>query len=358
MMDTPREGVAEAVSSARKAGIRVVMTTGDHKETAIAIARRVGIMHTDERSFEQSELEKMNEREFLAAVKSAAVFARLSPEMKLRITEALQHTGKIVAVTGDGVNDALALTRSDIGVAMGRNGSDVAKQAGDIVLTDDNFASIVSAIEEGRLVFNNVQRSSSFLVTTSFAEQTMIFGALSLSLPLPFNPTQILWLNLVTDGVTDIAIAAEPSHGRALSSPPRKSDESILSWEIFPYLLLLMSVMAAISLATFVWFLPEGVERARAAAFTVLSATQLFNMFNMRSLRQSVFSIGILKNRFAVAAFVFSSVLLFLTIYAPPFQKLFSFSPIAYWEFFLLFLLSASILLVGELYKYFRFAKR
>jgi len=358
MMDTPREGVREAVAEAKRAGIRVIMTTGDHKETASAIAREVGIAEEGGRAYTQEELERMDDKAFAGAVKSANVFARLSPDMKLRITEVLQGAGRMIAVTGDGVNDALALRRADIGVAMGRTGSDVAKQAGSVVLADDNFATIVAAIEEGRIVFNNVQRASSFLITTNFAEQVTIVGALAMALPLPLLPAQILWLNLVTEGLPDVALAAEPSHGRALHNPPMKREANILSKEILPYLILIMSVMAAMSLLTFLWFLSEGLDHARSAAFVVLSATQLFNAFNMRSLHRSVFDIGFFKNKYVVGAFVISSVILFATIYAPPLQAMLGFSPIAYSEFFVLFLLSSIVLVIGDVYKRVKFAKR
>ncbi len=355
MLDSPREGVSESISQAKRAGIRVIMATGDHKETAFAIAKKIGIASEQDKAYSQEELEKMTEKEFSLAVRNANVFARLTPDMKYRITTILQKEKRIVAVTGDGVNDALALRKADVGVAMGKNGSDVAKEAGAIILADDNFTTIVNAIEEGRIVFHNVQRASSFLVTTNFAEHTTIISALSLGMPLPLLPTQILWLNLVTSGLPDAAIAVEPSHGRALHQPPMKAHAQILSREIAPFLALMTVTMAILSLGTFTWFLEQGIDKARSAGFTVLCATQLFNAFTMRSLHQSVFSIGFFRNRFLVITVALSFVLLCASIYFPPFQKVFKLTELPLSEFLLLIALSSIVFFVGDVYKRMRY---
>lgn len=358
MMDSPREGVSESVSQAKRAGIRVIMATGDHKETAFAIAKKIGIATEQDTVYSQEELEKMTEKEFLLAIRNTNVFARLTPDMKYRITTRLQKEKRIVAVTGDGVNDALALRKADVGIAMGKNGSDVAKEAGDIILADDNFTTIVNAIEEGRIVFHNVQRSSSFLVTTNFAEHATIISALSFGMPLPLLPTQILWLNLVTSGLPDAAIAVEPSHGRALHQPPMKANSQILSREIAPFLALMTFVMAILSLGTFTWFLEQGIDKARSAGFTVLCATQLFNAFTMRSLHQSVFSIGFFRNHFLVITVALSFILLCASIYFPPFQKIFQLTALPLSEFLLLIALSSLVFFVGDIYKRIRYNKQ
>lgn len=358
MMDSPREGVSESISQAKRAGIRVIMATGDHKETAFAIAKKIGIASEQDKAYSQEELEKMTEKEFLLAVRNVNVFARLTPDMKYRITTTLQKEKRIVAVTGDGVNDALALRKADVGIAMGKNGSDVAKEAGSIILADDNFTTIVNAIEEGRIVFHNIQRASSFLVTTNFAEHATIISALSFGMPLPLLPTQILWLNLVTSGLPDAAIAVEPSHGRALHQPPMNARSQILSREIAPFLALMTVTMAILSLGTFAWFLDEGIDKARSAGFTVLCATQLFNAFTMRSLHQSIFSIGFFRNRFLVITVALSFILLCASLYFPPFQNVFKLTPLPFLEFFFLIILSSLVFFVGDIYKRIRYKQR
>ncbi|QQS61105.1 MAG: HAD-IC family P-type ATPase [Candidatus Moraniibacteriota bacterium] len=359
MMDTPREGVSEAVFQAKSAGIRVIMTTGDHKETAMAIAQKVGIATKNERAYTQGELEMLSEEEFLQVVRKVNVFARLTPDMKYRITQTLQADKKVVAVTGDGVNDALALRKADIGISMGKNGSDVAREAGAIILADDNFSTIVSAIEEGRIVFNNIRRSSSFLLTTSFAEYGTIIAALSLGTHLPFLPTQILWLNLVTDGFSVIPLAMEPSHGNAMKHPPFAKKERILSRQTLPFLLFITTVMIILSLGTFLWFFDKkGLDSARAAGFAVLAMTQIFNAFNMRSFYSSSISLGFFKNRLLIWATLASFSLLVLSLYFPPMQKIFGFSSLNISEFIVLFFLSSLILVAGDMYKRILYTKR
>jgi Ca2+-transporting ATPase len=358
MMDTPRDGVRDAVLQAQRAGVRIIMTTGDHKETALAIAREVGITSFEKKAYTQQELEKMTDFDFRTAVETVDVFARLTPDMKYRITETLQERGKTVAVTGDGVNDALALKKADIGMAMGITGSDVAKSAGAIILADDNFATIVRAIEEGRIVFNNIQRSGSFLITTNFAEYLTIIGALGLGMPLPLLPTQILWVNLVTDSLPSTALASEASHGRALKSKPMKRKKQILSKDIFVYLLVIALVMASVSLLVFFWFYEQNLNKAYAATFVTLSMTQLFNSLNMRSLHRSVFSIGFFKNKYIIWSFVLSTLLLCLPLYFPPLQKIFSFEALSFGEFFFFSLLASTVLVVGEIYKYVRYGRK
>lgn len=360
MMDMPREGVTDAVAKAKSAGIRVIMTTGDHKETAMAIARKTGIIESkDTLAYTQSELETMSDDEFLQAVRNANVFARLAPDMKYKITKTLQSERKVVAVTGDGVNDALALRKADIGISMGRNGSDVAREAGSVILADDNFSTIVNAIEEGRIVFNNVRRSSSFLITTNFAEYGTIITALSLGSHLPFLPTQILWLNLVTDGFSVIPLAMEPSHGRALKRPPFLKKERILSRETLPFLLFITVIMMILSLSTFFWFLKmEGLDSARAAGFAVLAMTQIFNAFNMRSFHLSPFSLGFFSNKPLIWATIASFTLLFSSLHFPPLQKILGFSSLSIFEFMTLFLLSSLVLFFGNIYKHMCYGKR
>ena len=357
MQDPPRPQVKEAIAKARKAGIRVIMKTGDHKDTAVAVAKEIGMIGEKTKSkcpevLTEQELLKFSEEEFEETIKHVSIFARLTPGMKLRIVEVLQKQGHIVAMTGDGVNDAPALKRADIGVAMGIIGTDVARESSDIVLADDNFASIVNAIEEGRTVFTNTRQASSFLITTNFAESISIIATMLLGLPLPLLPTQLLWLNLVTDGVTDVALAAEPSHEYVLEEPPRKAKENILSKEIIPFILIMTGIMVTLTLIIFNAYLPSGIEKARTGAFTVMAFTQLFNVLNMRSLKRSIFKIGLFSNKFIVASLVVSVVLLAMVLYVPFFQGVFQFVSLGLLEILMIILLSSSVLWLGELYKY------
>jgi len=353
LIDPPRENVKEAIASAREAGIRVVMATGDHRETALAIAREIGIVDEEgihPRVVTEQELLDLSEEEFRDTVENVPVFSRLSPTTKLKIAQTLQEEGHIVAMTGDGVNDAPALKKADIGVAMGVIGTDVARESSEVVLADDNFASIINAVEEGRIVFRNTKQASFFLVTTNFAEDITIISSLFLGFHLPLLPTQILYLNLVTDGVSDVAIAAEPSHGDVMHNPPLKPQENILSGEAMPFLALMVLIMAASTLAVFYSFLPH-LEKARTAAFCTMAFTQLFNVLNMRSLRRSVFHIGLFSNRYILISLVASLVLMGVVLYLPFFQEVFHFSYLSPGELLAILALSSLVLWLGELYK-------
>lgn len=359
MIDPIRPQVKEAIAKANKAGIRVIMKTGDHKDTAVAVAREIGMIgektkNTSPEVLTEQELLKLSEKEFEETIKHVSVFARLTPGMKLRMVGVLQKQGHIVAMTGDGVNDAPALKKADIGIAMGIIGTDVARESSDIVLADDNFSSIMNAIEEGRTVFTNTRQASAFLITTNFAESISIITTLLLGLPLPLLPSQLLWLNLVTDGVTDVALDAEPSHEDVLEEPPRKAKENILSKEIIPFILIMAGIMVTLTLIIFNAYLPGGIEKARTGAFTVMAFTQLFNVLNMRSLKRSIFRIGFFSNKFIVASLVASVFLLAIVLYVPFFQGVFKFVPLGLLEISLIILLSSSVLWLGELYKYLR----
>ncbi|MEP2667828.1 MAG: HAD-IC family P-type ATPase [Cyclobacteriaceae bacterium] len=356
IIDPPRAGVREAVQQCHHAGIRVIMATGDHINTGIAIARLVGILEERKRdetiALTEDQLLGLNEREFDEAIMRVNVLARLSPAMKLRIAERLQSMGQLVAMTGDGVNDAPALRKADVGIAMGIMGTDVARDAAKMVLADDNFTTIVSAIEEGRIVFNNARLATFYLVTTNLAEITTLIVTVSLGLPIPLTAIQILWLNLVTDGLGDMAIAAERGHGDVLKEKPLKKDERILSKSILPFLLINVSVMFGLSLAAYFYYLPKGIDAARSAVFIIMSFTQLFNMYNMRSLKESVFTIGLFSNKYITLAWISSALLTLIIIEVPLFSSLFNFQKLPYSEFFILVVLSISVLGFAEIYKW------
>lgn len=360
MKDPIHADVPKAIMEAKRAGVRIIMATGDHKITALAIAKEIGLVDAHSESGQHAlvmtgaELEQCTEQEFTNAVLTVPIFARLEPSMKLRIAKALQREGHVVAMTGDGVNDALALKQADIGIAMGKAGTDVARQSSDIVLTQDNFASIVHAIREGRTVFTNTRRSATFLVSTNFAEHATILGTIALGLPLPLLPTQILWLNLVTDSTAGIPLALEPSHRDVLSKPPRRKDENILGWTVVPFLLVVVVVMAIGTLTTFLLFIDESVEKARTGAFAVMAFTQIFNMLNVRSLYDSVFAIGLFSNMPAVYGFCASILLTLVALYVPFFQDIFQFTSLSLIEIGSIIGLSSFVFWFGELYKYVR----
>ena len=363
IIDPPREGVTESIEECKKAGIRVVMVTGDHQKTATAIAKEVGILAKEKKkegeypeALTTKELE-VDDQKFDQYIKNINVFARMNPETKLRIAERLQEKDTLVAMTGDGVNDAPALKRADVGIAMGQRGTDVAKDAAKIVLQDDNFRSIVNAIREGRIVFNNVKITSYFLLTTNFAFAIAFIFSISIGWPLLFTAAQILYVNLITDGIMDIALATEPGHGNIMKQAPVKKNERILDWEVAPIIVVVSIVMVTLTLLTFWYYLPQGEIIARTATFIIVSSTQLFNAYNMRSLRLSVFEIGVFGNLWVNIAFTAAIILQIIVVKIPFFQDLLRFKELPLLDIIILILLSATILGAGELYKYLRFKK-
>jgi P-type Ca2+ transporter type 2C len=360
MKDPIHSDVPDAVQQAKSAGVRIIMATGDHKTTALAIAREIGLLdgvqqHEGPLVMTGTELEVLTESDFSKALKTVSIFARLEPKTKLRILQTLQSQGHIVAMTGDGVNDALALKQADIGIAMGMGGTDVARQSSDIILTQDNFASIIHAIREGRTVFSNTRRAATFLISTSFAEHATILGTMFMGLPLPLLPAQILWLNLVTDGTAGIPLALEPSRNDVLLQKPRKKEENILDYRSIPFLLVVVSVMFTGTIFVFSYFLMEGGEdKARTGAFAVMAFTQIFNMLNVRSLNESLFKVGFWSNRAIIYALMISFALTVSALYLPFFQNIFKFVSLSITEVLGIIALSSCVLWFGELYKFLR----
>jgi len=319
LQDPPRPEAKEAVAVSRRAGIRTVMITGDHLETATAIARELDLLQPGDDSLTGDQLEEMNDEELRKVVNRVTVYARVSPEHKLRIVEALKYHGHVVAMTGDGVNDAPALKRADIGASMGISGTEVAKEASDMVLQDDNFATIVKAVEEGRTIYNNIRGSIQYLLSCNTGEIVAIFSALLLGLGSPLSPIQILWLNLVTDGPPALALGLEPPLKGVMRRPPRKPKESLFS-EGVGYRIVWQGLMIGILSLTAYWLALQWgrtLEEAHTMAFVTIAMSQLVHSFNVRSMMQSLFTIGLGTNRSLIYAFLASSAALLIVVFTP-----------------------------------------
>ncbi len=359
IVDPPRKEVIEAVAKCKSAGIRVVMITGDHRETARTIAEEVGIMTKKDLILEGRELDNISEKEFEKIVESVRVFARTEPRHKLRIVKALKAKGHIVAMTGDGINDAPALKEADVGIAMGITGTQIAKEISDMVLTDDNFASIVAAVEEGRTTFNNMRKVVTYLLTTNVAEDIVLFSALVLGFPLPFLPLQILWINLVTDGVCDKTLAVEPRDRDVLKEPPRPPKERIITRGVMYRLIFLASIMTMGTLFVYHFSIQSlgplvfiyGYNEPRTMTFYTIVFFQLFNALNVRSREYSLFKIGFFLNKYLVLGLVLSFVLNISIAYVPFFQQLFQIMPLPVHEWLVVLLVSSSALIIEEIRK-------
>jgi Ca2+-transporting ATPase len=324
MIDPPRAEVKAAIRTCEQAGIRVVMITGDHPVTAQAVADELGI-RKDGRVVTGADLEAMNDAALERDAGSIAVYARVSPAHKLRVVEALQKQGHVVAMTGDGVNDAPALKRADIGVAMGITGTDVAKEAAAMTLTDDNFASIVAAVEEGRGIFGNIKKYLMFLLSSNVGEIGLMAGATLAGLPLPLTAVQILYVNLATDGLPALALAVDPPEADLMRRPPRDPRTGIFSREVVTLMLVAGAWSTLVNLGLFAGLLASGqsVEAAMALTFVSLVMIQFWNAYNFRSDRTSVLRRPF-ANRWLNLAIAWELGLLMLVIYVPFLQKPFS----------------------------------
>ncbi|NLI79690.1 MAG: HAD-IC family P-type ATPase [Candidatus Riflebacteria bacterium] len=332
MMDLPRPEAIEAVARCRKAGIKVVMITGDHPATARAVGRKVGIFDEGMQMMTGADLAKLDDDGLRKIVQTVAIYARTSPEDKMRIIQALQWHGHVVSMTGDGVNDAPALTRADIGVAMGKAGTDVAREAAGMVLVDDNFASIVSAVEEGRVIYNNLQKALGFLMSTNTGEVLTLLAASLMGLSNPLRAVMILWVNLVTDGFTTIALGVDPAEGDEMERPPRNPKEDLLSPPMKTQLVIVSVLMAIGTLMAYkighamaLAAAPDPAAAARLAqtmAFGTMVFFQLFNIFNCRSYEKSLLRVGFFTNPTLVGAVALASLLQLAAMYFPPMQGL------------------------------------
>ncbi|MDI1311532.1 HAD-IC family P-type ATPase [Prosthecobacter sp.] len=353
-LDPPREEVKEAVAECLAAGIRPVMVTGDHKATGLAIATELGISKPGDIAVDSGELEAMSEADLRASLERISVFARVQPEQKLRIVKAFQSQKQVVAMTGDGVNDAPALAAADVGVAMGITGTEVAKGAAKIVITDDNFATIVKAIEEGRLVYQNLKKVVLFLFATSIDEVLVLLLALLCGYPLPLAAVQILWINIVTEGAVTVNLIMEGPEGDEMRRRPTPMGEQLITRPMLQRLLLMVSTSVVAIFGFFVWREASGVpfELVQTETFTLIAVTQWFNVLNCRSATQSSFSLDVLRNRWLVGGLILGNALHVLVIYNASMNHIFHTVPIPLADVFLLGVIGSSVLWAEELRKW------
>jgi len=360
MIDPPRDGVSDAIAGCQDAGIRVVMITGDHVETARSIASDLGIGPLGGQAMTGADLATLDDDELSERVDSCSVYARVSPEDKLRIVRAYQSNGEVVAVTGDGVNDAPALKAAQIGVAMGGKGTDVAREASEMVLSDDNFVSIVAAVEEGRVTFDNIRKVTFFLVSTGAAEVFAIIVAVWLQWPLILIPAQLLWLNLVTNGLQDVALAFEPAERGILRRPPRSTGGGVLDRLLWERVVIAGSVMGAGMLAMFRWELDStgSLTDARTVALTTMVIYQVFQAGNSRSETESVLRRSPLSNPFLLAATIAAVGVHVLALHLPFTQYVLRVEPIGLGAWIRIVVMATTIILAMELHKLLRPPRR
>jgi Ca2+-transporting ATPase len=354
MIDPPRPEAKEAVVKCKEAGIKTVMITGDHKNTAVAIARELGFFKENSIALSGEELDGLSEEALLDKIENIPVYARVSPEHKLRIVKAWRKKGHIVAMTGDGVNDAPAVKEADIGVAMGITGTDVTKEVSDMVVTDDNFASIVAAVEEGRGIYDNIKKFIHYLLSCNTGEILVMLVSSLIGLPAPLLPIHILWVNLVTDGLPALALGMDPVEPGIMQRPPRRPNEPVVTKERAFLMLTQGAFIAFCSLLAFSFVLfveREGIGRARTAAFIVLACSQLFHSFNCRSTTESIFKLGIFSNKKLVIATLTSFLLQMAAVYLPFAQKVFKTEMLGPFDWFLVLAISSFPLLAMEAVK-------
>ena len=348
MIDPARPEVKAAVEVAKRAGLKSVMVTGDYRETAIAIAQEIGLLSSGGQVLTGAELDRLDDEEFLNMVERVDAYARVSPQHKVKIVEALKARGHVVAMTGDGVNDAPALKRANIGVAMGITGTDVSKETADMVLTDDNYASIVSAIEEGRIIYSNIRKFVFYLISCNVGEILIIFLSMLAGLPVPLLPIQLLWLNLATDGAPALALGQETGDPDIMKRPPRPPQEPVINVDMQLGIAVQAVVMTVAVLAAYIYGLdrhPGHLEAAQTVAFATLVMSELLRAFTARSEYYSLFGIGVFSNRWMLWAVGSSFLLLVLVIYVPFLQPLFGTAPLPLsdWLVMLPFMFMASI---------------
>ena len=353
MIDPPRTEAKDAIKVCKEAGINTIMITGDYKETAFAIGKDLGMADTIENAMTGEELNKISDEELREKVKTTNVFARVAPEHKVRIVDALKYNGEITAMTGDGVNDALALKRADIGISMGITGTDVAKNTAEVILTDDNFASIVSAVKEGRIIYSNIRKFVFFLLSCNLGEILIVFLSILFNLQVPLLPIQLLWLNLITDSFPALALGVETGEPDIMNLPPRDPDEPILDKTMLSGVIIQsIAITLAVMLAYF-WGLKhfKGLTIPRTIAFTTLITAELTRAFSSRSEKHTLFELGFFTNKTLIYATLVSFGLMFAVIYIPVLQPIFHTYPLGLKEWSIIIRFCLIPLIAGELNK-------
>lgn len=353
MIDPPREGVKEAVKTCRKAGIKTVMITGDHLQTAKAIAKELGILRKGDLAINGETLEKMSQQELERDIMRYSVFARVSPEHKVRIVKAFQSTGAVVAMTGDGVNDAPALKNADIGIAMGKAGTDVAKNASDMVLTDDNFVTIVEAVKQGRNIYDNIKKAVHFLLATNIGEIVAIFVGLLLGIKSPLLAIQLLWVNLVTDSLPAIALGLEKAENNIMNRLPRNPRKSLFADGLWGKIttegvMIGMLTLVAFSIGNNLY----SIEVGRTMAFLSLGILELVHSFNIKG-EESIFKTGLFENRYLVGAFVLGTLLQVVVVVISPLAQIFDVVPLNSVQWLMTVIISILPVVIVELQKKF-----
>ncbi|NMW85189.1 calcium-translocating P-type ATPase, PMCA-type [Peptoniphilus sp. AGMB00490] len=362
MIDPSRPEVKDAIKECKSAGIRPIMITGDYLETGLAIAKDLGIAKSDDEAIMGRELNEMSETELREIVKKKSVFTRVSPENKVQIVTALKENGHITAMTGDGVNDAPAIKKADIGIAMGITGTDVAKNTAEVILTDDNFATIVNAVEEGRIIYSNIKKFVAYLLSCNLGEVLIVLISILMNLPVPLIPIQLLWLNLVTDSFPALALGVEKGEADIMKEKPRDPDEPILDTEIkITVAIQSIAITVATLLAYFIglkWYgMGEGLHHARTMAFSTLIICELLRSYTARSIDKTVFEIGVFTNKKLVMATVFSFLLMLVVIYVPVLNDAFGLMDLGPREIAVVLGSAVIPLLAGEIQKKVRFKK-
>ena len=350
MIDPPREEVKEAVEKCRSAGIKPVMITGDHKITAVAIANSLSIKQPEDKALTGLDVEKMSEEDLKASVEEIAVYARVSPEHKVRIVNAFQSRGEITAMTGDGVNDAPALKLADIGVAMGITGTDVSKEAADVVLTDDNFATIVSAVEEGRRIYDNILKAIQFMLSTNIGEVIVLFVAVLANWATPLLPIHILWINLVTDSLPALSLSVDPADPDIMKRRPVDSHKNIMNRSFSTRILLQGAMIGILSLIAFRIGIRTSVEVAQTMTFAVLAFTQLAHVFNVRSERHSAFC-NMFSNKLLLGAMALVTLLMLAVLEIPALHGIFRLATLNQTQWIWVVCLSVAPLIIVETVK-------
>jgi Ca2+-transporting ATPase len=352
MIDPPREEVKQAIIECKKAGIQPVMITGDHPKTAAAIAKQIGILAPDDLLLTGSELNKLIPDELDLRVERIKVYARVSPEQKLNIVKSLQRKKHFVAMTGDGVNDAPSLKAANIGISMGINGTDVSKEASHMILLDDNFATIVKAVKEGRRIYDNIRKFVKYIMTCNSAEIWTIFLAPLFGLPIPLLPIHILWINLVTDGLPGLALSAEKAEKNIMTRPPRKTNESLFADGMAFHIVWVGLLMASLTLGLQAWAIHIGNSHWQTMVFTILSLAQLAHVFAVRSDHEFIYRKGIFSNKFLTASVIFTFLLQSAVIYLPFANRILKTQPLSLQEFSICILSSAVVFHSVELEKW------